>query len=490
MAESIRGSKKMLVAALVGIIFAGIGVGMARIMLTVPSSDWTVTGEPRGRMYPLAQHPIGDRIATYAVLFLFCGSFLAIGSIGAVAALREALMHWVFDKNAGVARSGKRNWPLDQIRALHLKADTILNAPVGVSLMMELASGERVRVIRGLVAKGGTLLDVQAVLQPVGRQMAQWLGVALKLCDETGWRLEGLPEQEKREHVQGDIAAAVGEVEARAPRTEPQVDAPAWLQRPAPRRVRRRLVSMLPNFLGWCVIAVPVVAIMIWIAAQFWAVQGMVTTNAQLIGRFRDETRGRYGVCYGFAVGGFEYTKWDYNVTAAFLAAAKKNGSIRISYLPSNPEYSNIGSPRVELWPENWPAWAVVLIPYSVVAVLVAMRLRRDWKRIGEIVLLGRWGFMIQGQVFRPGHAGAEKRTPVRVSIGGLPISWLWQSAANDPNLARYEFVVGDQKRFGYVPANLPGVFRPGGMIGVVYDALHPDVHAALPEIERYLTIE
>jgi hypothetical protein len=70
---SIRGSKKMLIALMAGIVFASFGVGMVHAMLTAPSSEWAVMGGATGRIYPLAQHPIGDRIATHAFAFLVGG---------------------------------------------------------------------------------------------------------------------------------------------------------------------------------------------------------------------------------------------------------------------------------------------------------------------------------------------------------------------------------------------------------------------------------
>lgn len=165
---------------LVGSVLVIIAVGMAYKMLTVPSSGWTPVWQKTGPMYPLAQHSIGDRIATYAFIFLFCGCFLVTGSAAAVASLRSAFLFWLFDKDAGVARFGKRHWPLSDIRALRMKADTILQTPMSVSLMMELASGKEVRVIRGVIPKGSTLHDQQARLEPVAQQMAEWLTVPLK----------------------------------------------------------------------------------------------------------------------------------------------------------------------------------------------------------------------------------------------------------------------------------------------------------------------
>ncbi len=89
------------------------------------------------------------------------------------------LRRWLFDKAAGVATLGKRSWPLGQIRALRLKADVIRQLPLSISPMMELASGSEVRVIRSAIAKGSTLHDQQARLEPVAQQMAEWLAVPL-----------------------------------------------------------------------------------------------------------------------------------------------------------------------------------------------------------------------------------------------------------------------------------------------------------------------
>ena len=177
---SIRGSKKMLAGLLLGIVFVIVGVGMAYKMLTLPGSDWTPMWQKVGPMYPLAQHSIGDRIATYSCAFLFPGCFVVAGTAAAVVSLRTMLRFWLFDKDAGVAKVGKRNWPLGEIRVLRLKVDTILARPLGVSLMMEPATGKEVRVIRGIIGKGRTLADQQARLEPVARQMAEWLAVPLK----------------------------------------------------------------------------------------------------------------------------------------------------------------------------------------------------------------------------------------------------------------------------------------------------------------------
>ncbi len=164
---------------LVGGVFVIVAVGMAYKMLTVPSSAWTPNWQKTGPMYPLAQHSTGDRFATYAFIFLFCGCFLVAGSAAAVASLRTMLRCWLFDKDAGVATLGKRSWPLDEIRSLRLKADMILQLPLSVSLMMELASGSEVRVIRSAIPRGSTLHDQQARLEPVAQQMAEWLAVPL-----------------------------------------------------------------------------------------------------------------------------------------------------------------------------------------------------------------------------------------------------------------------------------------------------------------------
>lgn len=178
---SIRRSKKAAVfGMLVGSIFVIVAVSMAYKMLTVPGSDWTLIGKKPGPMYPLAQQPRGDRIATYSSVFLFWGTFFIAGGAAAVASLRTMLVYWLFDKDAGVATRGKRNWPLDHIRALRMKADTVLQRPIGVSLMMELSSGKEVRVIRGVIPKNSTLHDQQARLEPVAQQIAEWLAVPLK----------------------------------------------------------------------------------------------------------------------------------------------------------------------------------------------------------------------------------------------------------------------------------------------------------------------
>ena len=177
---SIRGSKKMLAGLLLGIVFITVGVGMAYKMLTVPSSDWTPIGQKVGPMYPLSLHSIGDRIVTYASAILFPGCFVVAGCAAAVVSVRTMLRVWLFDKDLGVARVGKRKWPLGDIRALHLKVDTIMERPVGVSLMMELTTGKEVRVMRGMIGKNRTLADQQSALEPVARQMAEWLAVPLK----------------------------------------------------------------------------------------------------------------------------------------------------------------------------------------------------------------------------------------------------------------------------------------------------------------------
>jgi len=490
---SIRGSKKVLFAVPLGIAFAIIGVGMTYKMLTEPSSDWSIGG-PTGRMYPLAQHPIGDQIATYAFAFLFGGIFFIAGVAAVVASLRTVLICWLFDREAGVATLGKRNWPLDHICALRLKADTILHVPLGVSLMMELASGEQVRVIRGVISKRGALPDAQAIVEPIAQQMAQWLAVPLKLYAVTGWRLDDLPERSATGLVPADNAPRVQEVEE----IEPQIDAPAWLQRPAPRRVRRRRLAMRPSVLGWGLVVVPLVAIMVWVGARFWdaysITQSMRTTSGRVIGLFRDDRQNHYGVCFQFAVDGHNFQNWDFNVPAALWAAQKRGATVQISYLPSDPRHSNIGSaPPVQvaqLLPEVWPVWVVVLIPYSLLALVIAKRLRADGKRIRGVVVLGKRGCMSQGMLSHPGQIAGRKRIPMRVTVNGLPIYKLWQKVEDDPNQIQYEFIVDGTRRFGFMPADLPGVIRPDGLVGVVYDPLDPEVHMALPVIERYLAFE
>lgn len=165
---------------MLGSAFVIIAVGMAYKMLTVPSSDWTPTWKPTGPMYSLAQHSTADRIATYAFIFLFWGIFFIAGVAAVVASLRMMLLHWLFDKEAGVVTAGKRSWAMDHVCALHLKADTILQLPITVSLMMELPGGKQVRMVRSVISKGSTLPATQALLEPAARQIAEWLAVPLK----------------------------------------------------------------------------------------------------------------------------------------------------------------------------------------------------------------------------------------------------------------------------------------------------------------------
>jgi hypothetical protein len=486
----IRGSKKMLIALMTGIVFASFGVGMARTMLTASSSDWAVMGSPTGRIYPLAQHPIGDRIATYAFAFLVGGIFFIAGVAAIVASLRTMAVDWLFDKDAGIATLGKRSWPLDQIRALRPRADTFLKAPLGISLMMELTGGEQVRLLGGMAPKNSTVAGPKAILEPIAVQMAHWLAVPLKPCAVTDRRLDEMPERA----VSADSASSAQEDE----KIEPQMGTPSWLQCPAPRRVRRRRLAMLPSVLGWGLIVMPLVAVMIWVGARFWNAwsikQSMRSTSGRVIGLFRDDRQNHHGVCFQFAVDGHTYQNWDMNVPAALWATEKRGGTVQISYLPSAPQHSNLGSaPPVQLaqlLPEDWPVWIVVLIPYFLLALVGARRLRTDGQRLRGVVLLGQRGSMSQGMLSHSQQMAGRDRTPMRVSINGLPIYKLWQSVESDPNQIRYEFVVDSVKRFGYVPADLPGVIRPDGLLGVVYDPLDAEVHMPLPVIERYLAFE
>jgi hypothetical protein len=109
-------------------------------------------------------------------------------------------------------------------------------------------------------------------------------------------------------------------------------------------------------------------------------------------------------------------------------------------------------------------------------------------KRIRGLVLLGRQGRMSQGMVLRRAPIAGPGRRPIRVKINGIPVHKLWQSASDDPNQLPYEFVVDGTKRSGYIAVDLLGNFRPDGLIGVIYDPLNPELHAALPVIERYVT--
>ncbi len=269
------------------------------------------------------------------------------------------------------------------------------------------------------------------------------------------------------------------------------MNAPAWLQRATPRRVRRRRQTLLVSLLGWGVIVGPLVAAAIWVGACFWDLQSMRTIDGHVIG-LADYGRGRKAVDYRFTADGQEYTAWTWNVPAGLWPVAQQRASIQISYLPRDPHHSNLGLPSpAELLPEDWIYRSVKLIPPFLLAIAITVGMHRRAKRIARAMWLGERGRISHGMVFRRAQKAGQSRTPMRLAINGVPICNPWPSPPeNDPNQVRYEFIVDRRKRFGYVPADLLGIFRSDGLVAVVYDPHDPEMHLPLPVIERYLTFE
>jgi hypothetical protein len=304
---------------------------------------------------------------------------------------------------------------------------------------------------------------------------------AVKLSAATGWRLDDRLERSST----GFVPAASEPRGHRVEEIGPLIPTPAWLERAAPRRVRRRMLTVLLSILGWCVLAGPMALVAICTFAEPLC---MLTTRGQVIGLARDGPGANepdsHGVGYRITVNGHEYTQWEWHVPDTLWKAAERRGSIRVNYLPWNPLHSNLGPPLpIERLPDNFYYLAILPLP------LIVLIVRRS-KRIARARLLGERGRMSQGMVFRRAQIAGRTRTSTSMTINGLPISKLWQSVQDDPSQMRYEFVVDGKKRFGYVPADLLGVFRRDGLVGVVYDPLHPEVHLPLPVIERYLTFE
>jgi len=309
---------------------------------------------------------------------------------------------------------------------------------------------------------------------------------AIKLCAATGWRLDDRLEPATREF----IPAASRPQAQRVEDIKPAIAPPAWLDRPIPRQVRQRRQTVLLGLLGWGVIAVPLLAAAIWLGVRIWDAQSMRTTTANVIGLAHHWIPGGDGVDYRFAVDGREYTRWEMNVSPAIWAEAQPRESILVSYLPRDPNHSYIGPPQLaELLPENWMTTSLSVMPGLIVAIGIAIGMRRRAKRIALARLLGERGRMSQGMVFRRSMKAGSSRNQLRVAINGVPVFNPWLPPVDDPNQIRYEFIVDGNKRFGYVPADLLGIFRPDGLVGVVYDPLYPDGHLPLPVIERYLRV-
>jgi hypothetical protein len=303
---------------------------------------------------------------------------------------------------------------------------------------------------------------------------------AVRLCAATGWRLDDRLERS----ASGFVPAASAPRAQRVEEVEPLIRAPAWMERPVPRDVRRRRHTLMLSVLGWGVLVGPMAFVAIY---TFGVPLCMVTTRGQVIGLARDGPGANepdsHGVGYRYSVDGHEYTQWEGHVSDALWAQAEQRGWIKVSYLPWYPLQSNLGpqSP-IERLSENW--YYLAVLPLPLVWVIV-----RRGKRISRAISLGRRGCMAQGMVFRRVQTAGRTETSTRMSVNGLPIYKLWQSPADDPSQIRYEFMVDGKKYAGYVPADLLGVFRRDGLVGVVYDPLHPEVHIPLPVIERYLNI-
>ena len=218
----------------------------------------------------------------------------------------------------------------------------------------------------------------------------------------------------------------------------------------------------------------------------------MRTTTAQVIGLAHGWIPGGDGVDYRFTLDGREYTRWEMNVSPAIWAEAQPRESILVSYLPRNPNHSHIGPPQTmaELFPEDWITTSRKVIPGLVLAIGISVGMSRRARRIALAKLLGERGRMSHGMVFRHAIKAGRSRSSMSMAINGIPIFNPWRQREDGPNQIRYEFIVDGKKRFGYIAANLLGIFRPDGLVGVVYDPLYPDTHLPLPVIERYLTFD
>jgi hypothetical protein len=246
---------------------------------------------------------------------------------------------------------------------------------------------------------------------------------------------------------------------------------------------------VLLSLLGWGVVIVPVLAIAVWLGVDALSVR---TTAGQLTGSACDGL-GREAVAYRFTVGGHDYTQWtpwDADVPATLLAEARKRQPIEIWYLPRDPHHSYLSPPSpMQLPAHDWVLTNIKLIPTVGITFVAAVAMHRRRKRIARAISLAKHGRMSQGMVFR--RASSRSRTS-KTEIDGFPINMCWeilQSPSQHPDAIRYEFVVDLKKRFGYIPPSLLGIFRSDGLVGVVYDPLHPDLHLPLPVIERYLII-
>ncbi len=313
---------------------------------------------------------------------------------------------------------------------------------------------------------------------------------ATKLCAATGWRLEDRLERSTTGWVPAASEPCAHRVEDIGPSIR-GIDAPAWLQRAVPRRVRRRWQTVLVSLLGWGVIVGPLLAAAIWVGARYRDVQSMRTIDAKVIGLAHDWNPGGYGVDYRFAVDGREYTRWEMNVSPAIWAEAQSRESIQVSYLPRDPRQSNLGlPPPVLVLPQNWMVMGLERIPSFLVAIAVAVGMWRRANRIARAKFLGERGCMRQGMVFRRAQKVGVRRTQSRLTINGVTLFNPWTSPEYESNQIRYEFIVDGKKQFGYVPATSLGIFRRDGLVGVMYDPHFPEVHLPLPAVERYLAFD
>jgi hypothetical protein len=171
----------MIFGLLFGGVFIAVGIGLAWIMLTKPGTDWTPRWKPMGPAYPLAQHPFGDRLATYAAAMLFGGLFASGGVWAVVMSSHLWLFPWRFDKRGGYLQRRQRTWKISEIRGASVKTDTFFGCSRGASVMLDFDTGPPLRVVRSMIGKGHTLRDCQTELQPHAAQIAQWLGVPLRM---------------------------------------------------------------------------------------------------------------------------------------------------------------------------------------------------------------------------------------------------------------------------------------------------------------------
>ena len=109
-----------VVLVVMSLVFIVVGVGFCYAAVTHESTPWYVVGQPAPAMRPWREHSVGDRVATIALLTVFCGTCVVGGVASLVAGIRARGLAWVIDRGSGTIGRGGRRWKAEDVAGVQV----------------------------------------------------------------------------------------------------------------------------------------------------------------------------------------------------------------------------------------------------------------------------------------------------------------------------------------------------------------------------------